>query len=124
MLTPDFQHLSKYTKDGYYDAPTMCAEGGRFGAKSHGVASGTRGVYEDAFFKGGTFSYEYGKQAAIESHEQANPDSKCKRSCIGAQLDSFYGKGDDRQLQASAQNQSLKPEQREAAQQRTGLASM
>jgi hypothetical protein len=36
-------------------------------------------------------------------------------------MDAFYGKGDDRQLQASNQNQPLTAEQRAEAIKRTGL---
>lgn len=120
VLMPDFSHLADKPGGAYDGAPTACVNRSRFSEK-HGIAHGTRGVYEDKFFKGGTFSYLEGKAMAREAHRHANPTSNCSENCLDAQLDAFYGKGDDRLLQASNQNQPLKAEQRQDAILRTGL---
>ena len=122
VLMPDFAHLADKPGGAYDGAPTACVNRSRF-AEKHGLAHGTRGVYADKFFKGGTFSYLEGKAMAREAHQHANPTSQCSEHCLDAQMDAFYGKGDDRQLQASSQNQPLTQDQRAAAIQRTGLDS-
>lgn len=121
-LVPDFKHLAAKPGGAYRGAPCACVNRSRYSEK-HGVGHGTRGVYEDRFFIGKTFTYQEAKAMAIESHQHANPDSECSPHCIAAQLDSFYGTGDDRQLQASKQKQPLKAEQRADAIKRTGLES-
>lgn len=119
-LVPDFKHIASKPGGAYHGAPTACVNRSRYEDK-HGIGHGTRGVYEDKFFKGGTFSYQEAKAMAIESHQDANPGSNCGPRCMEAQLDSFYGKGDDRQLQASKQNQALTADQRSDAIARTDL---
>lgn len=120
-LMPDFAHLADKPGGAYHGAPTACVNRSRYEDK-HGIGHGTRGVYEDKFFKGGTFSYLEAKAMARESHQHAN-SNRCSEHCLDAQLDAFYGKGDERQLQASNQNQALTVDQRSAARARTGVDS-
>ncbi len=118
-LVADFQHLANKPGGAYDGAPTACVNRSRYEEK-HGIGHGTRGVYEDKFFMGGTFSYLEAKAMARESHQHAN-GNRCSEACLDAQLDAFYGKGDDRQLQASKQRQALTEQQRKDALARTGV---
>lgn len=121
LLMPDFAHLANKPGGAYHGAPTACVNRSRYEDK-HGIGHGTRGVYEDTFFKGGTFTYLEAKAMARESHQHANAN-RCNERCLDAQLDAFYGKGDARELKASNQNQPLTAEQRADAMARTGLDS-
>jgi Domain of unknown function (DUF4150) len=99
-LEADFKHLElknesgRYIKPGgpYDGAPTMCANRSRYKDK-HGVAHGTRGVLEEQFLGPPTKDFTYGdaREIALDSHEDACPDSNCSRGCLKAQLDHFYG---------------------------------
>jgi len=112
-LQPDFKHIANKPGGAYNGAPTMCVNRSRYKDK-HGTAHGTRGVWEDTL-GGKEFSYADGKAKAIESHADANPDAKCSKGCIEAQLDNYYGKDGNKKLQASDRKQPMKAEQREAA---------
>ena len=55
-----------------------------------------QGLREESFMPGGenenkSWNYGKGKSSAIMAHDMTFPDSKCSATCLGSQLDSFYG---------------------------------
>lgn len=102
----------------YGGAPTVCADGDRF-SKRHGVLHGSSGVVEDSMI-GKPLNYGQGKAIALIAHSDAYPEGNCEWDCIEAQLDSFYGSDPDKPLRSPHAAQSLKAEQRAAANARFG----
>jgi hypothetical protein len=109
---PDFSGISNL----YGGAPTMCVNRSRYEDK-HGIAHGTRGIYEDTV-RGKKFPYSQAKEWALESHKDANPDAKCSEGCLESQLDGFYGEDGNKQCQASGRQQPMTEDQRKAAEKR------
>jgi hypothetical protein len=108
-------------------APTVCADGGRFEAR-HGLMHAMQGVYEDSFLPargkrragrnaGKPWTYAEGKRAALVAHKTAYGLGTCSDKCLGAQLDSYYGKDTtpSRPLQRSSADKRQSIRQREEA---------
>jgi hypothetical protein len=126
-LLPGFASLdaknangTRYLKPGgsYDGAPTVCADGDRF-SKHHGILHGSSGVVEDSMM-GKPFNYGQGKATALVAHSDAYPEGKCEWDCLEAQLDKFYGSDPNKSLRTPEATQSLKSEQRAAANTRFG----
>ena len=99
----------------YSGAPCMCVNRSRYKGK-HGIAHGMRGVREDGLI-GSKKNLTYGKakEFAVQSHKDANPDAKCSKGCIEAQLDHFYGSDGSKKCNKPTQKQPLKAGQRKQA---------
>jgi hypothetical protein len=110
---PDFE------KPGLYSgAPCMCVNRSRYEGK-HGIAHGTRGVREDALVGSSTpFTYAKAKEFSLESHADAQDNPKCKKGCIEAQLDHFYGEDPNKKCKQPTSRQPMTKDQRTDAQER------
>lgn len=93
---------------GYDAAPTVCANRFRRRGTVHRQLHDIQGTIEESFMKGGArfdsgepnggWNYGAGKEAACSAHAQVFKSSKCKKKCVGDQLDAFYGKDSSRPL--------------------------
>jgi len=93
-------------------APTVCCEGSRYD-NQHGIMHSIQGIYEDSFLRGVNagkkWTYATGKKATLRAHSIAFSGSDCSSKCLGAQLDTFYGKDTNpsRDLNQPTQRQAL-----------------
>lgn len=85
------------------DGPCVCVNRYRRKGTPHRRMHDIQGVIEESFMKGGRnagkqWTYGEGKKAALTAHEDVFGAAGCNKNCLENQLDSFYGKGDDRPL--------------------------
>lgn len=79
----------------YSTAPTVCVEGG---SQNHGSHARVHDAMDREVgllanigkVTSGSMSLEQAIDAAVKSHREAFPASRCKTSCIKAQLDGYY----------------------------------
>lgn len=80
----------KYNHD---EAPTMCVEGANNGNGTHGKAHDHLLARVEAYKKKNKTdkaSYDDMKDMGVESVQSTFPESKCRESCLKAQLDDYY----------------------------------
>jgi hypothetical protein len=99
----------------YVDAPTVCAEGGRYDSE-HGTMHAVQGVHEESFIPPGVnssrpWNYGAGKRAALRAHLAAFGNN-CSRRCLERQLDNYYGSDSSRPLKTPSRRQPLGEERR------------
>ena len=79
----------------YGTAPTVCTEGFSQNHGSHGrvhdaMDKQVRDLADAGKLKGGTMSMDQAIDAAVKSHSEAFPLSRCSAKCIRAQLENYY----------------------------------
>jgi hypothetical protein len=97
-----------YGSSGYNAAPCVCANRYRKQGSVHRQLHDIQGTFEESFRKGGArhqagepsggWNYGAGREAALTAHQETFKDSGCRRSCLKAQLDAFYGSDPNRPL--------------------------
>jgi Domain of unknown function (DUF4150) len=101
---------------GVDDAPTVCTNSFPDPGTPHQGMHHVQGVHLEQFQTGGpratsapSNGYTYGKakEACLRAHGTEFPDSKCDRTCMEAQLDSFYGADNDRPMNLPSRQQGL-----------------
>ncbi len=109
---------------GYNAAPTICSNTSRSPGSDHRELHNVQGTYEEAYMPPtatrpagscydpthptGGFTYGKGKEACLNAHDAVHGDSNCKRKCLEAQLDAFYGDDNDRPIKVADKRQGLK----------------
>jgi hypothetical protein len=95
---------------GYdYDAaPTVCANRFRKKGTVHRRLHDIQGTFEESYMPGGSrhkpkmtnggCNYGAGKEAALIAHAHVFSGSKCRQTCMKAQLDAYYGNDNSRPL--------------------------
>jgi Domain of unknown function (DUF4150)/GHH signature containing HNH/Endo VII superfamily nuclease toxin 2 len=79
----------------YKDAPTVCTEGTNQNVGSHGrihtkMDEQVQGLADAGKAAGGKMSMDDTIDAAVKSHKEAFPASRCSADCIRNQLNSYY----------------------------------
>jgi hypothetical protein len=79
----------------YDDAPTVCTEGTNQNVGSHGrihtkMDEQVQGLADAGKAPGGKMSMDDTINAAVKSHQEAFPASRCSADCIRNQLNSYY----------------------------------
>jgi hypothetical protein len=97
-----------YGSKGYKAAPCVCANRYRSQGTVHRQLHDIQGTFEESFKKGGSrfkagepnggWNYGAGKDAALTAHQDTFKESGCRRPCLEAQLDAFYGPDPNRPL--------------------------
>lgn len=100
--------LADFSFYKYDDAPTVCANEKRKKGTVHRRLHDIQGTFEESYMpsgsrynargKSGGWNYGAGKEAALTAHENVFKGSKCRRSCLEAQLDAYYGANNSRPL--------------------------
>ena len=97
----------------YETAPTVCVEGFSQNHGSHGrvhdkMDEQVTGLANGKKLTNGTMSMDQAIDSAVKSHQEAFPASRCRESCIRAQLEEYY-KDKCPNARPSAVNKAGKP---------------
>jgi hypothetical protein len=92
----------------YDEAPTVCANTFRKKGTVHRRLHDIQGTFEESYMPGGSrhnadapnggWNYGAGKEAALTAHGEVFKGSNCRKECLEAQLDAYYGDDDSRTL--------------------------
>lgn len=104
----------------YKAAPTVCVNRYRSNGTPHREMHDVQGTFEESYLPadppkypdpgaraGKTMTYGDAKNASINAHETTFGDPPCSRKCLEAQMDAFYGEGDDRPMNTPTDRQGL-----------------